>query len=178
MTQPGLTIREGRADDAAAAGEMVARSRGEIYRVRRELLGTEINELAFPDVFEAKKRSTAELVRGNPRGALIAEVEGRMAGLLCWSVSESGEIGELREVTVDPEFQGRGIGTRMCRHALDILRTKGVRAVVVKTGLDDGHAGARRLYEKLGFSSGLPWIHYYQKLETLCPEANGDGPTG
>ncbi len=171
MTPAGLTIREARAEDAAAAGEMVARSRVEIYRVRRELLGGELAELIFPDVFEAKKRSTADLVRANPGGAFIAEVGGRIAGLLCWKISENGDVGELLEVTVDPEFQGRGIGTLMCLRALAVFRDKEVRAVLVKTGLDDGHAGARRLYEKLGFSAGLPWVHYYQEMNALGTEA-------
>jgi len=171
LTPAGLTIREARAEDADDAGAMVARSRVEIYRVRRELLGDELADLIFPDVFEAKKRSTAELVRANPGGAFIAEVGDRMAGLLCWRVSESGDVGELLEVTVDPDFQRRGIGTLMCLRALAVFREREVSAVLVKTGLDDGHAGARRLYEKLGFSAGLPWVHYHQKLDALGTEA-------
>ena len=61
MSEP-LSFRVGRAEDAEAAGEMVARSRSEIYRVRRDALGDEVMKLAFPEVFAEKRRSTAELV--------------------------------------------------------------------------------------------------------------------
>jgi ribosomal protein S18 acetylase RimI-like enzyme len=168
-----VRIREARAEDAEAAGEMVARSRREIHRVRREALGDELTDLAFPEMLDRKRRSAAELVRGDPRRAFIAEVGGRMAGLVCWDVRSGGEIGELVEVTVDPDFQGRGIATAMCRRVLDLFRERGCRAVLVKTGLDPGHARARKLYEKLGFGPGIPWIHYYQKIGDLSGEGAG-----
>jgi ribosomal protein S18 acetylase RimI-like enzyme len=168
-------MRVATAADADLAGAMVARSREEIYRVRRELLGEYLADLAFPEVFERKRASSAELVRKKPEQAFIAEVEGEMAGLVCWDIRPDGAVGELVEVTVDPKYQRRGIGSGMCRHVLALLRRRGCRAVLVKTGLDEGHAGARALYERLGFAPALPWIHYYQALETLeGAEGNGD----
>ena len=115
-----------------------------------------------------------ELVRRNPERAFIAEVDGRMAGLICWDMDPEKKIGELLEVTVDPDYQGRGIGSAMCRHVLRLFRERGCRAVLVKTGLDAGHAGARKLYEKLGFGPNLSWINYYQTLDKLEEKFTGE----
>ena len=38
------------------------------------------------------------------------------------------------------------------------------KPITVTTGLDDGHAPARRAYEKAGFEKNLPSLTYYKKL--------------
>jgi hypothetical protein len=43
------------------------------------------------------------------------------------------------------------------------MREGGMKVVEVGTGGDEGHAAARRTYEKAGFT-GLPLVRYYQKL--------------
>ena len=173
MSAP-FSIRAATAGDAEAAAEMVVRSRSEIFGVRRELLGADITETAFPDVFEKKRTNIAALVRDNFDRAIVAEVDGRMAGLVCWRIQPDGAVGELAEVTVDPDFQGKGIGPAMCRRAMEVLRERGCRAARVVTGLDAGHAPARKMYEKLGFGANLPWVHYYRMLDDPGKESAGD----
>jgi ribosomal protein S18 acetylase RimI-like enzyme len=76
--------------------------------------------------------------------------------------SESS-MGEIYMVAIDPEYQGRGIGSTLIEFALDQMKNAGVSIVMVETGGDPGHAPARRTYERLGF--GL-WsvARYFKKL--------------
>jgi len=164
-------IRAAGAGDAESAADIGVRARGYMWKVRRGLLGEEIYGLAYGDVVEAKRRSLTKLVRDNLERTLVAEADGRMLGFLCWSIWPGGQVGEIVEVTVDPDCHGRGIGTTLCRKALELFRGKGCRAATVKTGGDDGHAVARKLYEKLGFGPSLPWVQYFQVLE----EGSRDG---
>jgi hypothetical protein len=46
--------------------------------------------------------------------------------------------------------------------ALDKMKAAGVKLAVVGTG-DEGHAPARRAYEKVGYT-GLPTVRYYKAL--------------
>ena len=61
--------------------------------------------------------------------------------------------GRLQMVAVHPDARRRGVGTAVCRAALDRLRHRGVSVVHVGTGGDPFHASARRLYESLGFTA-------------------------
>ncbi len=158
-------IRPARAEDADNAADIGVRARDSMWKARRGLLGDEIYGSAYDDVVEAKRRSLMKLVGGNLEQTLVAEVDGRMLGFLCWSIWPNGQVGEILEVTVDPDRHGRGIGTALCREALKLFREMGCPTATVKTGGDDGHAVARGLYEKLGFGPTLPWVQYFRKLE-------------
>lgn len=157
-------MRAARAGDAGPAADIGVRARDSMWKVRRGLLGDEIHDLAYGDVVEAKRRSLKKLVGDNLEQTLVAEVDGRMVGFLCWSIWANGQVGEILEVTVDPDCHGRGIGTALCRQALRLFGEKGCPTATVKTGGDDGHAVARKLYEKLGFGPRLPWVQYFRKL--------------
>jgi RimJ/RimL family protein N-acetyltransferase len=51
------------------------------------------------------------------------------------------------------------------------FRDAGVVLAAVDTGGDPGHAPARRVYEKAGFT-GLPLVRYYARLD---PDAEARG---
>ena len=73
-------------------------------------------------------------------------------------------MGVIGNNAVAPEGQGRGIGTAMYQFVLDLFREKGLRFACVGTGLDEGHAAARRAYEKAGFDRRRESIMYYKYL--------------
>ena len=64
---------------------------------------------------------------------------------------------------VHADFRRRGIGTRLNRFAIELMKGAGMILAVVGTGGDEGHAPARRCYEKAGYT-GLPLMRYYQDL--------------
>ncbi len=45
------------------------------------------------------------------------------------------------------------------------LRNQGLALINVGTGGDPGHAPARALYERVGFT-GVPLVNYYMTIET------------
>jgi GNAT superfamily N-acetyltransferase len=94
----------------------------------------------------------------------VAEVEGRIAGFFTFTLDQDRRIGTISNNAVDPAAQGRGLGTAMYERALDLFREARMEYARVRTGLDEGHAPARRAYEKAGFDLSLPDITYYCKL--------------
>ena len=55
---------------------------------------------------------------------------------------------EVGEIQVMPEYQNKGLGTRLLVEVIDRARQQG-RDVILSTGLMN--SGAHRLYERLGF---------------------------
>jgi GNAT superfamily N-acetyltransferase len=55
----------------------------------------------------------------------------------------------IEDVAVDPQWQGRGVGKTMMRHALQVCREKGCYKVVVSSNLRRERAHA--FYESLNF---------------------------
>ena len=66
-------------------------------------------------------------------------------------------------LAVDPDAQGRGIGTALTEVATSWLREAGMMVAMVETGSDPGHAPARRVYEKAGYRL-LPVARYFKAL--------------
>ena len=72
-------------------------------------------------------------------------------------------MGEIYMVAVDPDYQGRGIGSALAEFALDWMKDAGMSIAMVETGGDPGHAPARHTYEKAGFGL-FPVARYFKKL--------------
>jgi ribosomal protein S18 acetylase RimI-like enzyme len=88
--------------------------------------------------------------------------DGSPLGYVGWQVNADGS-GRLEMVAVHADARRRGVGTAICRAALDRLRHRGVTVVHVGTGGDPFHASARRLYESLGFTA-YPVVDYTQSI--------------
>jgi len=72
-------------------------------------------------------------------------------------------FGEIYMVAVDPDFQGRGIGSALIEFAPCWMKDAGMSVAMVETGGDPGHARARHTYEKVGFEL-FPVARYFKKL--------------
>ena len=60
------------------------------------------------------------------------------------------ECGELKRIYVLPEAQGSGLGSRLMDEAMAWLLRDGPRRLWI--GVWSGNRGARRLYERMGFT--------------------------
>jgi len=100
----------------------------------------------------------------DPRGFLIAELDGAMAGF-CWTKIHGGHthrhsageaehdhdpIGEIYIMGVNPKFQGRGIGRAVTIAGLKHLRYEGIFSAMLYVDADNQNA--IRLYKSLGFT--------------------------
>ena len=72
-------------------------------------------------------------------------------------------LGEILMLAVDPDSAGRGVGGALTDFATEWLRSAGARIAMVGTGGDPGHAPARRVYERAGYTA-LPVARYFKAL--------------
>ena len=94
----------------------------------------------------------------------MTEIDGRVVGFTTFRVDQEKGCGEVCNNAVDPEFQGKGIGTQQHKDVLRMLREKGLTHATVHTGLDPAHTAARKSYEKLGFKPMSESIVYFMEL--------------
>jgi GNAT superfamily N-acetyltransferase len=73
-------------------------------------------------------------------------------------------MGVIEIIGVDPDYQRRGISSRLTEFAAEHMRSHGMDIAVVETGGDPGHAPARAVYETAGFTL-LPIARYFRLLD-------------
>ncbi len=109
-------------------------------------------------------RRTSSLVRNlrkhltrDPGSCLAAEIDGRVVGFIVgeirpWEFGEDREVGWIRVVGVDPDYQGKGVGRALGERLLRYFRTKGVRRTRTVVEWDAGDVIA--YFRTLGFGRG------------------------
>lgn len=131
-----------------------------IHDVYKEHLGAELHD-AIMGNWAGQKASDiiAQIGRGQSFVALCGD---RVVGFAGYRME--GDMGVIANNAVDPEFRGRGIAGLLYARVLEEMKKAGAKYARVHTGLDDGHAPARRAYEKAGFRKNLPSVMYYKEL--------------
>lgn len=161
-----IIIRHSRESDVDRIVEIALKQWAAIYSTYKELIGEDLYEIWFKNQ-EQRKADTVTKNALDFEHCIVTEIDGFVVAFAAFSIynSPSGElVGTLSNNAVDSDFGGRGIGTKQYEYIFEIMRNAGCVSVNVSTGLDDGHAAARRAYEKVGFEKGLPEIKYYKKL--------------
>lgn len=132
-----------------------------IHDVYAALLGDEIHDGVMGSWRQNKAKTIEQQQKG--KNAVVALADGTVAGFVSYAVING--VGHISNNAVDPAFRGLGIAGHLYTSALEGMKKDGVSYATVQTGLDDGHASARRAYQKVGFEKNLPYITLYQKLE-------------
>jgi len=84
-------------------------------------------------------------LQSSPRGCFAAEVDGKVVGTAA-TIAYGQRFAWIGMVLVDPEFRGRGIGTRLLRRTIEHLDEIGIRTMKL-----DATPAGRPIYQKLGF---------------------------
>lgn len=100
-----------------------------------------------------------DMVAVDPGGALdlsfVTEVDGQVVGFILARLTYVGvpftEIAVIQAIVVDPDYQRRGIATRLVHALLGHCHTEGVRVNTIRAVVDEGNTELRRFFERLGF---------------------------
>lgn len=120
--------------------------------------------------FEAFWRLNQEIISRGVRECpcfLVAELDGPLVGYLM--AGEWNQRVYISRVAVAPDTRRRGIGTRLIREALILMRRRGLSEALLNTQESNSHA--QRLYEKLGFQlTGETEAFWAKPLAASPPE--------
>lgn len=88
---------------------------------------------------------------------LGAELDGRLIGFIIgelklWEFGEKRPVGWVKELGVDPEFQGRGVGAALGRELMRFFSSRGVS--IVKTLVEWDSGDVISYFRALGFKKG------------------------
>ncbi|MFN2529219.1 MAG: GNAT family N-acetyltransferase [Candidatus Baltobacteraceae bacterium] len=147
MTEDKVRVRRGSVDDLPSTAELWNRANKHYGRT-----------LAVEHQGHVIVEGIAGRMTNDEGDLLIAEIEGRIAGMLLGSrVREDRGKGPIVDglaivswVAVDPDYWGHGIATHLMEDLLDLLRAKQFRRVILWTHQDN--VRAQRMYERLGFT--------------------------
>ena len=131
----GITLRRARPGDAPGV------------RVLVEHLGYQPDERAFTETFNQVSR--------HPEAAVVVLAEGvRIVGYLAIShrpqVRLGGRLAVIDELVIDPGYCGRGLGSALLDHALELARGLACARIEVATRRSR-ESFARGFYRKHGF---------------------------
>jgi putative acetyltransferase len=76
--------------------------------------------------------------------------------------------GELKSMHTVARERGRGVGSSMVEHLLEVARQRGYRRVSLETGAMGAFAPARRLYARSGFTPCAPFGDYTVSPNSVC----------
>lgn len=145
-------------------------------RIKKDLVNIYIKAYEGLEEYAYTKRSDIKsylkwLYRLDKHGLLIAQDNEDIVGFLffChnWWDKVYGEIGEIHELAVIPQYQGKGIGSDLVKKSIMLMR-----AYHDTFGLWVGERNerAKRFYQKMGFSyKGKmgKWIRMIKKGSSL-----------
>jgi ribosomal protein S18 acetylase RimI-like enzyme len=131
--------------------------------------------MRFRKVFQ---QTYDDVVRGQ-RIMLVALIEAKIVGQVFIQLSSTERRyadgysrGYLYSLRVRPEWQVRGIGTRLVKAAEASLRARGFTTAVIAAGKENPRA--RQLYERLGYRTFAddPGVWYFQDVNGAQQSVN------
>ena len=142
-----VKVREARAEDDAAVGELLVESFVTQYAKK-------LPDVVYTEERKAELRAVAE--KRQVASVLVAELDGRVVGTVAlWPPGAPGSrafrpsSADLRHLATDTAFHGQGLGTPLMEAAEALARTWGAEAIClhVRRGVE----GVARLYTRRGF---------------------------
>lgn len=150
--------------DAAQVVDLSLRAWAPVFDTELETIGAELfNRLEGDDWRVRQQRDVEDALADDGMLVWVADIGGQAVGFVAARLAQDRSMGEVYMVAVDPDHQGRGIGSALMDVATAWIRDAGVPVAVVETGGDAGHAPARQLYESAGYTP-MPIVRYFKAL--------------
>ncbi|PSB13236.1 GNAT family N-acetyltransferase [filamentous cyanobacterium CCP1] len=127
-------------------------------------MNPDVYQAFYPDHWRVSQQKAVEDVcAAEDTRVWVAIDADSIVGFVAVKLHLEDSMGEIYMVAVDPDCQGRGIGSALIAFALERMKEAGMSIAMVETGGDPGHASARHTYEKAGFEL-FPVARYFKKL--------------
>ncbi len=130
--------------------------------VEREM-GPEKYREYYPDWRVSQQEAVESVCENEQMPVWTALDGGTPIGFVGVKTHADEDMGEVYMIAVDPEAQGHGIAARLMEIAIEWMKGKKLTMAIIDTGMDSGHAPARRAYEKLGFEM-WPVARFYKNI--------------
>ena len=164
VTNNAIEIREFREGDLETVIEFSLRAWAPVFVSLRDVLGDDIFLRLHPDWKASQAESVRSSCTNDERDVFVAVVSDHPVGFVAIALNAFHErMGVIEIIGVDPDYQRRGIGSRLTAFATEHMRSHGMDIAVVETGGDPGHAPARAAYGTAGFTL-LPIARYFRLL--------------
>tara|TARA_A100001037_G_scaffold266013_1_gene257869 strand:+ start:140 stop:619 length:480 start_codon:yes stop_codon:yes gene_type:complete len=98
----------------------------------------------------------------NADGIFVWEEEGTVIGYITTRLFRDALIGQIPNISVLPEHQGKGIGKALMKAAFDYFEEEGMKVAKIET-LDQNDVG-QSFYPGAGFKEVARQIHYAMPL--------------
>jgi GNAT superfamily N-acetyltransferase len=171
-----VIIRTLRADDIDVVTEFSVRAWRPVFESFMQVMGPDIFRCLYPHweagqaaavrdaCLDPKNRTWVADAPKAPVGPVQPGEPARPAGFVVVTVHDGApRRGEIYMVAVDPAHQNHGLGLALVNFAVDWIAGQGLPLAEIGTGGDPGHAPARHVYEKAGFTP-VPLVRYYKAL--------------
>jgi GNAT superfamily N-acetyltransferase len=157
------TIRDYEPPDEEAVVGLSLRAWEPVFAAVEELLGSELFVRLRGEWRASQAKEVRDVLADPDQRVWVAEHRGQAIGFVAATLHRESGVGEVYMIAVDPSVQGQGIGTGLTEVVTEWLRRSGMRVAMIETGGDRGHAPARRIYEKVGYTA-LPAVRYFKSL--------------
>jgi GNAT superfamily N-acetyltransferase len=134
-----------------------------VFQSLKEVMEPELFDHFYPDWRAVQAQAVTAVCTSVDHHVWTAACGSSVAGFVAVKLDRKSALGEVYMIAVDPAAQRSGVGSALLEHALAWLKDNRMSVAMVETGADPGHAPARRLYERAGFSA-LPAVRYFRKL--------------
>lgn len=156
-------IRGYRPEDEEAVVALSLRAWAPVFASLEQVLGHEMSVRLHGNWRPYQEGAVRGVLADPGTHVWVAETGRGVAGFVAVTLHRERLMGEIYMLAVDPGDQDHGLGTVLTEFATNWLRDAGMRVAMVETGGDPGHAPARRVYEKAGYTL-LPVARYFQAL--------------
>lgn len=147
-----------------AVVDLSLRAWAPVFDSLHSVLDPGVFQAFYPNGWQISQQQAVEAVcAAEENHVWVAIGDDSVVGFVAVKLHTADSMGEIYMIAVDPDCQGRGIGSTLTAFALDWIKNAGMTLAMVETGGDPGHAPARRTYEKQGFGL-LPVARYFKKL--------------
>lgn len=135
-----------------------------VFDLYRPAVPAFVYDSFYPNDWESRQiEDLGRVLDDEPESVHLAVDGDELLGWVSVRVHPEDSMGEIHVLAVDPRHQRKGVASALMNHADDLVRAAGMTMMMVETGGDPGHAGARAVYEGAGYER-WPVARYFKNL--------------